>query len=72
MTAAAPPPYGCGAAINAPMAVIPIRAIANVIRTLANDIVRGPSQAASGVRQPYSNRYGFRNDMCIFNPAPIT
>ena len=27
---------------------------------------------ASGVRQPYSDRYGFHNDMCIFNPAPIT
>ena len=27
---------------------------------------------ASGIRQPYSDRYGFHNDMCIFNPAPIT
>lgn len=27
---------------------------------------------ASGVRQPYSDLYGFHNDMCIFNPAPIT
>lgn len=27
---------------------------------------------ASGVRQPYSDQYGFHNDMCIFNPAPIT
>ena len=27
---------------------------------------------ASGTRQPYSDQYGFHNDMCIFNPAPIT
>lgn len=27
---------------------------------------------ASGMKEPYSDRYGFHNDMCIFNPAPIT
>lgn len=27
---------------------------------------------ASGVRKPYSDQYGFHNDLCIFNPAPIT
>lgn len=27
---------------------------------------------ASGIRVPYSDQYGFHNDMCIFNPAPIT
>ena len=27
---------------------------------------------ASGVKAPYSDQYGFHNDMCIFNPAPIT
>lgn len=27
---------------------------------------------ASGEYVPYSDRYGFHNDMCIFNPAPIT
>jgi len=27
---------------------------------------------AEGVKQPYSDQYGFHNDMCIFNPAPIT
>lgn len=27
---------------------------------------------ASGEKQPYSDRHGFHNDMCIFNPAPIT
>ena len=27
---------------------------------------------ASSTKQPYSDQYGFHNDMCIFNPAPIT
>lgn len=27
---------------------------------------------ASGIKEPYSDLYGFHNDMCIFNPAPIT
>lgn len=27
---------------------------------------------ASGEAVPYSDRYGFHNDVCIFNPAPIT
>lgn len=27
---------------------------------------------ASGAKEPYSDQYGFHNDMCIFNPAPIT
>lgn len=27
---------------------------------------------ASGTKEPYSDQYGFHNDMCIFNPAPIT
>ncbi len=27
---------------------------------------------AGGTKQPWSDRYGFHNDMCIFNPAPIT
>ena len=27
---------------------------------------------ASGTKAPYSDQYGFHNDMCIFNPAPIT
>lgn len=27
---------------------------------------------ASGVKAPYSDQHGFHNDMCIFNPAPIT
>ena len=27
---------------------------------------------ASGLKKPYSDQYGFHNDMCIFNPTPIT
>ncbi len=27
---------------------------------------------ASGVKKTYSEQYGFYNDLCIFNPAPIT
>ena len=27
---------------------------------------------ASGIKEPYSDQYGYHNDMCIFNPAPIT
>ena len=27
---------------------------------------------ASGHKEPYSDQYGFHNDLCIFNPAPIT
>lgn len=27
---------------------------------------------ASGVKKPYSDQYGFHNDLCLFNPAPIT
>lgn len=27
---------------------------------------------ASGIKEPYSDQYGFHNDMCFFNPAPIT
>lgn len=29
-------------------------------------------EVASGQKQPFSDRHGFHNDMCIFNPAPIT
>lgn len=27
---------------------------------------------ASGVKKPFSDLYGFHNDLCFFNPAPIT
>lgn len=27
---------------------------------------------ASGIRKPFTEQYGFANDLCVFNPAPIT
>ncbi len=27
---------------------------------------------ASGIKKPYTEQYGFANDLCVFNPAPIT
>ncbi len=27
---------------------------------------------ASGVKKPYTEQYGLANDLCVFNPAPIT
>lgn len=27
---------------------------------------------ASGIKKPYTEQYGLANDLCIFNPAPIT
>lgn len=44
------------------------RTIAEVGTELYNFVL----DVASGIKQPYSDLYGFHNDMCIFNPAPIT
>ncbi len=44
------------------------RTIAQVGTEIFNFIL----DVASGVKAPYSDQYGFHNDMCIFNPAPIT
>ncbi len=27
---------------------------------------------ASGIKKPYTEQYGFANEVCVFNPAPIT
>lgn len=27
---------------------------------------------ASGIKKPFTEQYGFANDLCVFNPAPIT
>ncbi|SFG77544.1 UxaA family hydrolase [Oribacterium sp. WCC10] len=27
---------------------------------------------ASGIKRPFTEQYGFANDLCVFNPAPIT
>lgn len=42
------------------------------IADVGEEIFRYMIDVASGRRQPYSDQYGFHNDMCIFNPAPIT
>ena len=44
------------------------RTIADVGREIFDMIL----DVASGIREPYSDKYGFHNDMCFFNPAPIT
>ena len=44
------------------------KTIADVGEEIFNMIL----DVASGTKQPYSDQYGFHNDMCIFNPAPIT
>ena len=42
------------------------------IEEVGTDIFRFIIEVASGKKKPYSDQYGFHNDMCIFNPAPIT
>ena len=42
------------------------------IAEIGTEIFNMILDVASGVKQPYSDQYGFHNDMCIFNPAPIT
>lgn len=42
------------------------------IKEVGEEIFNFILDVASGIKQPYSDQYGFHNDMCIFNPAPIT
>ncbi|MCR5084856.1 MAG: UxaA family hydrolase [Succinivibrionaceae bacterium] len=42
------------------------------IAEVGTEIFNMALDVASGIRQPFSDQYGFHNDMCIFNPAPIT
>ena len=42
------------------------------IAEVGNEIFNMILDVASGTKVPYSDQYGFHNDMCIFNPAPIT
>lgn len=42
------------------------------IADVGTEIFQMILDVASGTKQPYSDQYGFHNDMCIFNPAPIT
>ncbi len=42
------------------------------IEEVGEEIFNFILDVASGEKKPYSDVYGFHNDMCIFNPAPIT
>lgn len=42
------------------------------IAQVGEELFRWILDAASGRRIPYSDQYGYHNDMCFFNPAPIT
>lgn len=42
------------------------------IPEVGTEIFRFILDVASGKKEPYSDQYGFHNDLCIFNPAPIT
>ncbi len=42
------------------------------IPEVGTEIFRFILDVASGKKKPYSDQYGFHNDLCIFNPAPIT
>ncbi len=42
------------------------------IPQVGTEIFNEVLDVASGLKQPYSDQYGYHNDMCIFNPAPIT
>ena len=42
------------------------------IEEVGTEIFNFIIDVASGRKKPYSDQYGFHNDMCIFNPAPIT
>ena len=42
------------------------------VAQVGEEIFRFVLAVASGEEEPFSDRYGFHNDMCIFNPAPIT
>ena len=42
------------------------------IEEVGEEIFNFILDVASGEKKPFSDIYGFHNDMCIFNPAPIT
>lgn len=53
---------------NAGPAAVGDRTIAEQGEELFNFIL----DVASGIKKPYTEQYGFANDLCVFNPAPIT
>lgn len=42
------------------------------IEEVGTEIFHYIIDVASGRKRPYSDQYGFHNDLCVFNPAPIT
>ena len=42
------------------------------IPEVGTELFRLILDVASGRKQPFSDQYGLHNDLCIFNPAPIT
>lgn len=42
------------------------------IQEVGTDLFRLILDVASGRRQPWAEKWGLHNDLCIFNPAPIT
>lgn len=45
---------------------------ARTIAEVGEELFHWILDAASGRRVPFSDQYGYHNDMCFFNPAPIT
>ncbi|AEB07449.1 galactarate dehydratase [Coriobacterium glomerans PW2] len=50
----------------------PVATGEKTIAEMGTMVFRKIIEVASGRDQPYSERYGLHNDLCIFNPAPIT
>ena len=46
--------------------------IQRIYTRISTEIFNLILDVASGIKEPYSDQYGFHNDICIFNPAPIT
>lgn len=42
------------------------------VREEGDALFRMMVNTASGVFRPAAERYGIHNDLCVFNPAPIT
>ena len=45
---------------------------AKTIAEVGTEIFNFILDVASGLKEPYSDLHGFHNDLCFFNPAPIT
>ncbi len=50
----------------------PVASGEKTIREVGTELFNLILDVASGIKEPYSDQYGFHNDLCFFNPAPIT